>query len=294
MKIILGQPAGSGSDPMVRGLATHLSAAFGQPFIVDNRPGAGGNVAAAAVAQSSDDHTLGVVLGGPTTTAKLLTASLPYDPARDFKPISLLNRTPFVLTVHPATFPGGTFADWIDRLRAQPGKFSYASIGPGTVTHLAMEEIKAKLGVDIVHVPYRGFPQATLDLIEGRVHAMFNIMSAAAEHATTGRIAALMQTGATRMTPIKDVPTLQEAGLPTQPFFGWSGVIAPSSWPNERANAVSKIIRDALRTDPAARGGLDKLGAEIVGSGPAELASLQGSESERWGGVIRSLGLKPV
>jgi tripartite-type tricarboxylate transporter receptor subunit TctC len=294
VKIILGQPAGSGSDPWVRRLAFHLSAAFGQTFVVDNRPGAGGNLAAAVVAQATDDHTFGVVLGGPTTTAKLLNASLPYDPVRDLKPVSLLNRTPFVLTIHPGSFPGGRFADWIDRVRSHPGQFSYASIGPGTVTHLAMEELKAQLGIDIVHVPYRGFPQATLDIIEGRVHAMFNILSAAAEHAAAGSINAALQTGAERIPLIKDVPTLQEVGIPTQPFFGWSGMIAPASWPDERAAAIARVVREAFRTDPQARGGIDKLGSEVLGTDPADLAALQRSESERWGTVIRRLGIKPA
>ncbi len=146
VRILLGQPAGSGSDPLVRGLAPHLSAAFGQPFIVENMPGGGGIAAAAAVARATDDHTLGVVLGGPTTTAKALNPNLAYDPVKDFRPVSLLTRAAFVLTVHPGSFAGRQFADVIDYARAHPGHLSYASIGPGTVTHLAMEELQSKLG----------------------------------------------------------------------------------------------------------------------------------------------------
>ena len=122
VRILLGQPAGSGSDPMARGLSPHLAAAFGQPFIVENMPGGGGVTAAAAVARATDDHTIGIVLGGPTTTAKALNPSLAYDPAKDFRPISLLNRSSFVLTVHPGSFAGRQFADVIDYARAHPGQ----------------------------------------------------------------------------------------------------------------------------------------------------------------------------
>ena len=202
VRIILGQPAGSGSDPLARALAPHLAAAFGQPFLVENMPGGAGNIAAAAVAHATDDHTLGVVLGGPTTTAKTLTPNLGYDPETDFRPISLLTRVPFVLTVHTSSFSAPRFADVIDNARAHPGKLSYGSIGPGTVTHLAMEELKNTLGIDIVHVPYRGFPQATLDLLEGRIQMMFNVPAAAAEHVATGRLSAVAQTGPERMAAL--------------------------------------------------------------------------------------------
>jgi tripartite-type tricarboxylate transporter receptor subunit TctC len=207
VRIVLGQPAGSGSDPMARGLARHLQAAFGQSFVVENLLGAGGVAAAAAVARATDGHTLGITLGGPTTTAKALNPALAYDPATDFRSISLLNRTPFVLTAHPGTFHGHRFADVIDYTRAHPGRLSYASIGLGTVTHLAMEELKSQLGLDIVHVPYRGFPQASLDLAAGRCHLMFNIVSAAAEHMAAGQLLALAQTGATRLNQLAGIPS---------------------------------------------------------------------------------------
>ncbi|QDP21041.1 Bug family tripartite tricarboxylate transporter substrate binding protein [Bradyrhizobium cosmicum] len=292
VRVLLGQPAGSGSDPMARGLAPHLAAAFGQPFIVENMPGGGGITAAAAVARATDDHTIGIVLGGPTTTAKALNPALAYDPATDFRPISLLNRSPFVLTVHPGSFAGKQFADVIDHARAHPGSLSYASIGPGTVTHLAMEELKAQLGVDIVHVPYRGFPQATLDLVAGRCQLMFNIAAAASEHVAAGRLLAVAQTGSTRLTALPDVPTLHDLNPKFEPFFGWSGMIAPASFPESRAERLAKVVRDALASDPNARGGLDRAGSEVMGTDPAELQSLRDKEATRWIEVITRLGLR--
>lgn len=292
VRIVLGQPAGSGSDPMARGLAPHLAAAFGQAFIVENMPGGGGITAAAAVARATDDHTIGIVIGGPTTTAKALNPALAYDPASDFRPISLLNRSSFVLTVHPGTFAGKRFADVIDHARAHPGSLSYASIGPGTVTHLAMEELKSQLGLDIVHVPYRGFPQATLDIVAGRCQLMFNLATAASEHMAAGRLVAVAQTGAARLGMLTEVPTLHELNPAFEPFFGWSGMIAPASFPGARAQRMAEIVRAALANDPAARGGLDRAGSEILGTDPAELQSFRDKEAARWIQVITRLGLR--
>ena len=291
VRILLGQPAGSGSDPLARGLSPHLAAAFGQPFVVENMPGSGGIAAAAAVARAADGHTLGIVLGGPTTTAKALNPNLAYDPTKDFRPISLLTRTPFVLTVHPGTFAGRQFADVIDYARAHPGRLSYASIGPGTATHLAMEELKSQLGLDIVHVPYRGFPQATLDLVAGRCQLMFNVASAAAEHVAAGRLVAVAQTGAKRLNMLAEVPTLHELNPTFEPFFGWSGMIAPASFPETTALRLAEVIRSAFASDPGARGGLDRAGSEVLGTDPAELQSFREKEAARWNAVIARLGL---
>jgi tripartite-type tricarboxylate transporter receptor subunit TctC len=254
-------------------------------------PGGGGIAAAAAVARATDDHTIGIVLGGPTTTAKALNPALAYDPAKDFRPISLLNRSSFVLTVHPGSFAGRRFEDVIDYARAHPGQLSYASIGPGTVTHLAMEELKS-LGLDIVHVPYRGFPQATLDLVAGRCQLMFNLIGAASEHVAAGRLVAVAQTGVERLSMLADVPTLHQLNPTFVPFFGWSGMIAPASFPAARTQRLADIIRTALANDPAARGGLDRNGSEVLGTDPAELQSLQDKEATRWIGVITRLGLR--
>lgn len=291
VKIIVGQPAGGGTDLLARGLAPHLTAAFGQPFIVENRTGAGGNIAAASVAHAEDGHTLGIVQGGPTTTAKALNPKISYDPARDFKAVSLLTRVPFVLTVNPNSLPAPSFVAWLDHVRSQPGKLNYASIGPGTVTHLAMEELKARLGIDLVHVPYRGFPPATLDLVAGRVDAMFNVPSTALEFVADGRLIALAQSGTSRLASLPDIPTLAEAGIRDASFFGWAGMVAPASFPDDTAMRLSEVMGEALRSDPAARGGLDKAGNEILGTQPTELAALQVSEAARWNALIEKLGL---
>ncbi len=255
-------------------------------------PGGGGIAAAAAVARATDDHTLGVFLGGPTTTAKALNPNLAYDPVKDFRPVSLLTRATFVLTVHPGSFAGRQFADVIDYARAHPGHLSYASIGPGTVTHLAMEELKAQLGLDITHVPYRGFPQATLDLVAGRCQLMFNVVSAASEYVAAGKLVAVAQTGTKRLPSLVNVPTLHELVPAFEPFFGWSGMIAPAGFPEARAQKLAEIVRTALANDPGARGGLDRAGNEVLGTDPAELQSFRDKEAKRWVEVITRLGLR--
>ncbi|WP_170979285.1 tripartite tricarboxylate transporter substrate binding protein [Roseomonas sp. HF4] len=291
VRLLVGQPPGAGPDLLARGLAPHLAAAFGQPFVVENRPGAGGTLAAGAVAQARDLHALGFVNGGPTTTARAMNPGLPYDPARDFTPVTLIGRVPLVLTVHPS-LPVNDWPGFVARVRAYPGVLSYASIGPGTITHLAMEELKARLGLDITHVPYRGFPQATLDLVAGHVQAMLNQPFAALPHVQDGRLRALVQSGEHRLSALPDVPTFEEAGLPDAAFYGWIGVVAPAGFPRSAAERLAEVIRASVQSDPAARGGLDVAGTEILGTSPAAFGAHQAREAVRWNAVIARLGLR--
>ena len=291
VRLTVGVPPGGGPDLLARGLAPHLAAAFGQPFVVENRPGAGGTIAAGAVAAARDNHTLGFVLGGPTTTAKALNPALAYDPARDFTPITLLVRTPFVLTI-PASLGLASWDGFVAHMRANPGALSYASIGPGTVTHLAMEELKVRLGLDLVHVPYRGFPQATLDLLAGRVQAMFNVPSSAVAPMRDGALRGLVQSGEVRLATLAEVPTFEEVGLAETAFFGWTGLVGPAGLPRPVAERIAEVVRGALASDPAARGGLDIAGSEILGTSPAAFAALQSREAARWNAVIARLGLR--
>lgn len=291
VRLLVGQPPGAGPDLLARGLAPHLAAAFGQPFIVENRPGAGGTIAAGAVAQARDLHALAFVNGGPTTTARAINPALPYDPATDFTPVTLIGRVPLVLAVHPS-LPVRDWEDFVAHVRSNPGALGYASIGPGTITHLAMEELKARLGLDLVHVPYRGFPPATLDLVAGRVQAMLNQPFAALPHLQAGRLRAVVQSGERRMGALPDVPTFDDVGLPDIAFFGWIGMVAPAGFPRGAAERLAQVIRTAVEADPTARGGLAAEDTEILLTSPAAFASFQSREAQRWNAVIRRLGLR--
>ena len=290
VRMVVGSTPGPGPDLIARGLAPYLAEAFGQPFVVENRPGAGGVVGATIVAQARDGHTLGIVLGGPTTVARALNPAVPYEPARDFVSVSLLTRVPLVLTV-PQTLGVGDIAGFLALARVRPGALSYASVGPGTLTHLAMEEIKDAHGLDIAYVPYRGFPDATRDLLAGRVQVMFNVPSAALEHVRAGTLVALAQSGGSRLATFPAVPTLEEAGLATR-FYGWTGIVAPAGFPPENARRIAAAVRRALDDHPAARGGVEQFGNEVLGTDPEEFAALQASEAARWTTVIRRLGLQ--
>jgi tripartite-type tricarboxylate transporter receptor subunit TctC len=291
VRFVVMTPPGPGSDQMARALAGHYQMALGQPFVVENRPGAGGTITAQAVASATDRHVIGLVFGGPTTTARALNPGVPYDPATAFSNVTLLTRSPFVLTVHPS-FPARTWAEFVALVRANPGRYRYASIGPGTTSHLAMEEFKQRLGLDIEHVPYRGFAPATLDLLAGRVEVMFHSPFSALQHINAGALVALVQTGDTRAAQMPNVPTLVEAGQPPESsFFGWTGIIAPANFPPEAALRLATLTREAMARDPAARGGMEATGAEIVVSSPEEMTALQRRETTRWTAVITRLGL---
>ncbi|HEY4251678.1 MAG TPA: tripartite tricarboxylate transporter substrate-binding protein [Roseomonas sp.] len=288
VRMLVGVPAGGGGDLIARALAPALSASFGRAFVVENRPGAGGNIAAQAVAQATDGHTLGVVLGGPTTTARALNPALAYDPARDFTAISQVFRTGFVIAAHPS-LPATDLAGFIAHARANPGHLSYGSIGPGTVTHLAMEELKARHGLAIEHVTYRGFGPMTLDLAAGRIQAAFNTFAESIAFLHDSRIRALAVTTAARNRLLPEVQTVTEAGEPGAECFGWTGIVAPAGFPPERARAIATAIRAAIAV-PEGRANLDMQGTEFIGSTPEEFAALQVREADRWIAVIRRLG----
>jgi tripartite-type tricarboxylate transporter receptor subunit TctC len=155
-----------------------------------------------------------------------------------------------------------------------------------------MEELKSRLGLDIVHVPYRGFPLASLDLVAGRCQLMFNIPSAAREHMAGGRLSAIAQTGATRLPQLATVPTLSELDPSSKPFFGWSGMVAPTSFPDAAARRIAEVVRTALATDPSIRSHLDRAGAEILGTDGGDLQAWQEAEAMRWNAIIARLGLR--
>lgn len=289
LRFVVPFPPGSTPDLMGRLVADHLRGVFGQPVVVENRPGAGGNTGTAQVAQATDGHTLGVTINGPVTTAKALYPHLPYDPARDLALVSLLARTPQLLVVHPGV-PATDLAGLTAYAKANPGRLSYGSVGPGSAGHLAMEDLKARTATDLVHVPYKGFPEATLDLVAGRIQAMILIASGILPQVRANQVRALAVTADARIPQAPDVPTLAEAGLPDAASYAWNGLIAPASTPPDRVARLASEARAAL-TSPANRATLEKAGFEIVASSPDEFAAFAAAETERWTAVVKRLGI---
>ncbi|TCZ66104.1 Bug family tripartite tricarboxylate transporter substrate binding protein [Roseicella aquatilis] len=290
VRFVVPFPPGSTPDITGRAVATHLTQVFGQPFVVENRAGAGGNIGTDAVARARDGHVIGLTINGPLSTAKALYPDLPYDPARDLAIASLLVRAAQLLVVHPSV-PAADLAGFIAHVRANPGKLSFGSVGSGSGGHLAMADLMARSGLDMVHVPYRGFPQATLDLVAGRIEAMVIVSAGILPQLREGRVRALAVTAERRMPQAPEVPTLAEAGIPDAESYAWNALIAPAATPAER---VARLAAEAGRalSEPQTRAALEAGGFEVVASGPEAAARFVAAETARWSGLIARLGIR--
>jgi tripartite-type tricarboxylate transporter receptor subunit TctC len=290
VRLIVPFPPGSTPDTAGRAVANHFSAAFGQPFVAENRPGAGGNIGTDAVAKAADGHTIGVSINAPLSTAKALYPNLPYDPAKDLAPVSLLVRGAQMLVVHPDV-PATDLAGFVAHAKANPGKLSFGSVGSGSGAHLAMVDLMSRAGLDMLHVPYRGFPPATLDLVAGRIQAMFVISAGILPQVQAGQVRALAVTAENRVPQAPAVPTLAEAGMPDAASYAWIGLVAPASTPPA---LVSRLAEEAKRGlgEPGTRAALERAGFEVVANGPGEFARFIAAETDRWGGLITRLGIK--
>lgn len=291
VRIVVAFPGGSTPDLAARAVQGHLAQVLGQPVVVDNRPGGGGHLGTDVLARATDGHTFGVTIGGPGSTAKILNPALGYDPVTDLMPVSLLARLPFVLVVHPSV-PARTAAEFVAYAKANPGRISYASTGPGTLSHLAMEDMAAREGFEAVHVPYRAVGQAVLDLVAGRIQAFFAASGGVLPQIREGQVRALAVTSSERFPAIPDVPTMRESGVNAEPVVAWIGLFAPAGTPADRIARVAAETGRALAV-PEQRRALETAGFIVVGSDPAALRAQVASDVERWGGIIRRLGLRP-
>lgn len=290
VRVIVPFPPGSTPDIAARAVAAHFAQVFGQPFVAENRPGAGGTIGTDAIARARDGHTIGVTINAPVATARALYPQLPYDPARDLAYVSLLVRGPQFLVVHPA-LPAQDLAGFIAHAKANPGRLSFGSVGNGSASHLAMEELQARAGIALTHVPYRGFPEAVLDLVAGRIEAMFVIASAVLPQLQAGQARALAVSAAARFPQVPEVPTLAEAGLPDAESYAWIGLVAPASTPPAVTARLAEAAHAALQ-EPRTRTALENAGFEVVASGPDDFTRFAAVETERWGALVRRLGLR--
>jgi tripartite-type tricarboxylate transporter receptor subunit TctC len=292
LRMVVSFPPGTTPDTVARVLSPRLQEALGQPVVVDNRAGAGGNVAADAVAKSAPDgYTLLVSTNAAVATNKVLYQNLPYDPETDLTAISLLATAPQVLVVHPSV-PASSFAELLGHLKKNPGRLSYGSTGSGSASHLTMELLKSDAGVFIVHIPYRGFPQAVTDMLAGNIHAMFAIIPGMLPHIKAEKMRPLAVTALQRSELVPDVPSVRELGYPQLESLAWIGLLAPAKTPAEIVERLAAETRKALAV-PEARTTLSRAGFDVVGSTPAEFQKWQKAEIAKWGKVIRATGAKP-
>lgn len=287
--LVVPTPPGSTPDTVARALAGKLQESFGQPVVVENRAGAGGNIAAEAVAKSPPDgYTLFVGINGPVATNKYLYPHLGYDSDKDFAPISLLASAPQMLVVVPQLGLRG-FQAFVDYARKNPGRISYGSVGSGSASHLTMELLKSEAKFFAVHIPYRGFPPAVTDMLAGNIHAMFAIVPGVLPHVKAGKMQALAVTSLKRSALAPDVPSVAELGFPQLESLAWIGLLAPAGTP---APVLERLSAESVRgmRAPEVRELLGRQGFDVVGDTPDEFRRWIGAESAKWARVIRASG----
>ena len=289
MRVLVGFPAGGGADILTRVVTEWLQSRLGQPFIIENLPGAGTNLATEAVVRASaDGYTLLA-----TTTSNLINSALyddlKYDFVRDIAPVSSLTIQPLVLEVIPA-IPATSVPEFIAYARANPGKINMGSSGIGTVSHLAAEAFKLATGVEFVNVPYRGSVPMFTDMLGGRVHAAFENIPASIQHLRSGSLRALAVTVTERSEALPSVPTLGEF-IPGFEAFAVAGIGAPKGTPEHIVEMLNKEINSGL-SDPKLRARLNELGATTMPGSPVDFAKLIARETYKWGTVIKSSGFK--
>jgi tripartite-type tricarboxylate transporter receptor subunit TctC len=291
VKVVVTFPPGSTPDIVGRALANRLQSALGQPFVVENRAGAGGNIGADVVAKApADGYTLLVSTNGVFAINKSLYQSMPFDPDKDLQPISLLATAPQMLVVKPS-LGLRDFKAFLEYARHNPGKLSYGSVGAGSASHLTMELLKSAAGVSLVHVPYKGFPPAVTDMLAGNIDAMFAIVPGVLQHAKAGKMTGLAVTALKRSSLAPDVPSVGELGYPQLESLAWIGLGAPASTPRAVVERLSAETMRGMHA-PEVRDVLGKAGFEVVAGSPDEFARWIDSESEKWSAVIRASGAK--
>lgn len=290
LRLIMSFPAGGPTDIVGRLVGQKLTEAWGQNVTIDNRPGGGGMIGATLAAKSpADGYTL--YLGGISTLAisPFVQKNMPFDPIRDFQPVTLTTLQPLLLMTHP-TLPVKTLKEFIALAKAKPGQINYASSGPGGSGHLAGELFKSMTRTNLVHVPYRGAPPALTDLMSGQVQTMFGTILASVPHIRVGKLRAIAITGPQRSNAIAEVPTFAEAGLPGYDASSWNGILAPTGTPRPLVDKLNAEIVKIMRM-PAIIDRLAPDGTLALGGTPEEFAAFIKSEQLKWGQVVREANI---
>jgi tripartite-type tricarboxylate transporter receptor subunit TctC len=290
-RMIVPYPPGGSADILARAIGAKVGEGLGQPVVIDNRPGAGTIIGTEATAKSAPDgytFMLGTVSSHAINPA--LNPKLPFDPVKDFTPLSLVASIPFAMIVHPSV-AAKSVQEFVALAKARPGQINYSSAGNGTSNHLAGELLKSMAGIDLVHVPYKGSAPALNDLIAGQVSMMFDLVLTAAPHIKSGAARGLAVTGTQRSPVLPELPTVAESGLPGYEVSAWFGIFAPAGLPQpvtQRLNAeFVKVMRDA---DLKQR--LASLGADPLTSSPEQFSAYLRSEIDKWAKVVKASGMK--
>lgn len=289
-RVIVAQAPGGASDLLIRTIAQKLTDALGQQFIVDNRPGAGGNIGAEiAVKAAPDGYTLFMV-SAPHAIAPSLYRKLSYDLVRDFAPVTLIGSEPLCAVISPS-LPVKSVRDFVTFLKQKPGQVSYGSTGNGAVNHLATELFKSRAGVDMVHVPYKGSAFAIPDIISGRIQVLFANISPLQPHIRTGRVRPIAVTSAHRVPVLPDVPTIAESGYAGYEAVNWFGIVVPAHTPENIVRKLNAAIRESINL-PEVRKYYENRGADPKTGTPEEMRAFLRSEIDKWAAVVRASGAR--
>lgn len=283
-------PAGGSTDVLTREIARRLQERWGQPTVVENKPGGAGSIGSAAVARApADGYTLLLVNSGHAVNGHVY-ANLPFDPIKDFVPVVHMTSLAMGLFVHPSV-PAKNLAEFMTLARAKSGSFSFATSGNGGAGHLGGESFKSATGIDMVHVPYRGSAPAIADVVAGQVPVSFADLPLAAPHVKSGALRPLALASARRSPALPEVPTMAEAGIPNQEFSVWIGFLAPAGTPKDIVDKLNREIVAILR-EPAMTARLIERGFEVVASTPEEFGKLIKADYDRFGVIVRNAKIK--
>jgi tripartite-type tricarboxylate transporter receptor subunit TctC len=291
IRLVLPFPPGGGSDALARILAPRLAEAMGQQWVVDNRAGAGGNIAAEIVARAAPDgYTALLTLNSVLTMNPALYPTMRVNPMTDLQPITQLSLGQYLVVLHPSV-PASSAKELLDLARAKPGTLRYASAGVGSNPHLAGELLKSMAGIDITHVPYKGAGPSTVAILGGEVHIAFASVAASMPHVRSGKLRGIAVTGMKRSSVAPELPTLHEAGVKGYDVISWHALLVPAKTPmpivNQLDQTVRKVAQQAVVEDAMSRQGM-----ETTMRGPAELASLIRAETAVWSKVIKAANIR--
>jgi tripartite-type tricarboxylate transporter receptor subunit TctC len=290
VRVLVGFPPGAGVDITTRLFTPKLAEALGQQLVIDNRPGAAGNIAAEIAAKTPPDGYSLLSASAPIVMSQALYKKLNYNLERDFEPVGMMASAPFILVVHPS-LPAKTLKEFIALAKSRPGQLSFASTGNGSTPHLSMEMLKAQAGINIVHIPYKGTPQAVTDIISGQVQAMFANTLSVLPQVSAGRLRALAISSAKRSAAAPQLPTVAESGIPGYESGTWFGFFAPAGTPREIVGRVNAELGKITASADMKAKLLDQ-GADLVTMTPEQMRTFVKNELAKWARVVKTIGIK--
>jgi len=291
VRIVVPAPAGSSLDLIVRSMSEKLGARWGQPVVVENKPGAGGMLGMDVAAKATDGHTLAIGFNGPVAFAPFLYRKMPYDPAKDLLPVVMTTSQPNVLAVNADKVPAKTVAEFVAWAKARGGKLNYSSLGNGSSAHLTMELFLSEAGLTATHIPFNGSPPAAMAVAQGEADATFMVAPALLAHVRNNKVRLLAVSSAQRPDSQKDLPTLADAGYKNVEALAWNGLFVPAGTPDAVVARINADVNDMLK-DPAVKAALDAQGLTVVGGSAADFKRVLDAEAKRWGPIISRIGVK--